>query len=470
MPKLNSFTTQEILEKVILPVSAHHAEAIAYFADPGVWKTEENASNTEQHGWTFWLSNLNTNNPEPLITLDKELKYVELERTLSSVVAFALVYDGSEKAYKKFTQGQAEPILSFESFQEIHHLAKSVAHSPEQYQAVIATLIYSDLGKTPQARANATKFGITANDHDDWIDAVLSQERAVINQVIPGFFTIDTPTKDTIQRVANSMKIHFGHVLHIEGGSKMFDKLLISIQQHKVDSTSLDFAFLIQLCDVAASASQGGISGFRPLNNDTYTGYKMVKASIETLHDSQNPQTALNTYLNARAQALGFDPSNPKEALLTRFACFIRLYEPQKAQQFAQIATQNFSAQDWDLLQAQFDLHTGVNTWSRNPTYLPAVLLNLARFQEIDEPLTKKFERITAGMVFVSRVLEHYAKTADTQSSTPLCFNHLAKTAHENPQAFQADLFDASQIEFDTQNNALLTTNAKKPQLIGANH
>lgn len=459
--RLENYTTDEIFQKVIVPVSKNHAGSLGCFADPNVWITKEATHSKQGSSWTVLLSNLNPNNNEPFLELNEPQKYVELERTLSSIVAFVLFWDGSEQAYKKFITGQPQPVLTFEHFQEIHQLARRVAPDDDHYEAVIALLIYSDLGKTPTAKAHATKVGVNCPDHDDWIDAVLALERVAINQVIPGYFETKTAIKDAIQKAALSMKVHFGHVQHLEGGPAMFAKLARSMQAGHVDAASLDFAFLVQLCDVAAAASHGQIDGFPPLHDNTYTSYCMVRRSLDQI--PQGPAQALEGYAVQRAAALELDLSDPKDFVLVRLCCYIRIFDKDQAQLLKEVALKNLNAEDWKLVQEQFGLATGLNQWQRNPTYLNTVLLNLGRFHDNNEPLVPKYERVTNGLVFLAKLLEHYAAQPNaTHSDVPLCLNGLAGRANEEPKTFTSKGFDPARIEFDEKNYAVLAASSKK--------
>lgn len=82
------------------------------------------------------------------------------------------------------------------------------------------------------------------------------------------------------------------------------------------------------------------------------------------------------------------------------------------------------------LLQEQFDMHKGMNEWRRNPTYVPAVLLNLMRMQDKSESFENKLSRAVQGTACVAGILQHYASDQKRKDSEiPLCFNNLAGEA-----------------------------------------
>lgn len=209
-------------------------------------------------------------------------KYIELERMLSSLVFLNLFYVGGDSAYSKLISVQNEKEkLSRDSFDSIHHLTKRVIKNDATFKAVEAMLVYSDLGKTPKAREKTKDLNINCIDHDDWIEAVLSQENpSDISKVIPSFFELPKENKMLLQKVAGAMKVHLGHVLHLEGGEKMFDKFKAAVSTGDIDKDILEFAFLIQLCDVAASAGQVTNEGSLALTEDAYQGYAIVIAFL----------------------------------------------------------------------------------------------------------------------------------------------------------------------------------------------
>ncbi len=285
IPELKSYSEDEIFNQIILPLTKEYPE-IRWFADPQVSITQEVPGKAEISGWTQQLAKHKDDAGDPYITMQNGAKYIELERTLSSIVFFHLFYDGSQKAYEKFTsvyekgsealqkliQVNKDQALSFESFQEIHKLARKIAKDSAGYQTVVAMLIYSDIGKTPRARNLAKeKLQFKRTNHDDFIEELLSKMPQEITSVLKSYGALQAGQQTVMSHVASAMRIHLGHVLHIEGGHKMFHQFSEACKRGKVSKDVFDLAFLIQYCDVAAAAAQVQCNGLLSLTERIFS-------------------------------------------------------------------------------------------------------------------------------------------------------------------------------------------------------
>lgn len=450
----NHYRLEFIFKNYLVDLVYHYKTEISWFADPHVAVTSEASGGKQSEGWVHQLINHPNLELKHLFKLPAQGKYIELERMLSSIVAFQLILDGSLAAYHAFTLHQSRfKKLLYSSFFKLNELAKKVTTNKNAFDAMMAILIYSDLGKTPKARSKASTIGIQSIDHDDWLEALFLMENHQISQVIPSFFGMNPSTKEWLKKVSRSFKVHLGHVLHLEGGIKMFHKLETALSKGEMSQDTFDFAFLVQMCDVAASQSHGNIEGFAAFIENTFKGYQIVREALEKLINERNSVKALEFCLIERGRLLGLSCDFSFEKVLIRLACMMRLYTKEEGRILKLVAAQ-LNETDRALLEKQFDISSGFNSWNRNPTYIPAVLVNLIRFHDGAEMIEEKLKRALNGALCIAKLLEAYShKPEQVSSEIPLCFNLIAQLAYTNPELFNPDHFDSKRFELDEKNN-----------------
>jgi len=454
LSKLEEYSESEILEKIILPLIRNHQE-ILWFADKDVAATQEAPGQSFRPGWTQALVNNKLINP----ISSNSGKYIELERMLSSIVFFHLFYEGTPKAYETFVSKQKkEEQLSKDAFDELHRLARRVAADEKSYYAVVLMLIVSDLGKTPIVMEAARTRHLSQPDHDDFIENLLSQPKETITAIIPSFAKVPEETQSLITKVASAMKVHLGHVLHLEGGQSLFFKFEEAVKVGKISKEVLDFAFLIQMCDVAAAAAQVNKEGSLSLINNTYLGYRLVGETLKSIQSGKTKKEALQNYLQERGKLVGISAEPPFKRVIIRLCCMLRLYSKEEADDLLTVAAK-LSEESVALLTEQLgveDKECGINCWERNPTYVPAVLLNLAKFQDQTEPRLNKMQRALNGALCVAKLCHQYAKVpTNVASETPLNFNALAGLANANPSLFNPESFKPELFTFENSNVTL---------------
>ncbi len=448
------YTQEQIFNTIILPTFRSYPE-IAWFADPGVYATNEGtADHSTPKSWTRLLI-------EKGLLTPSDKKYIELERMLHSVVCFKMLIEGSNQAYAYWVQAQNDlsTRLTRENFNEIHRLTKKYTDNPETLQAIEASLVYSDLGKTPEAKRRAKDRGITQADHDDFMEALYSASPEIRAAVIPSFEKLPEPIQKHILTLHLAVPLHWGHVLHLEGGQGMFARLVTSQEKYPSSEDLVEQAFLIQLCDVAAQMAHNNLKGSVSLNEPTYLGYHTVLAVIKQLLITRDTKMALLDFADHRAMQLGFVSSMPQSEsfVLARMAAFLRLYSKEEGKHLLRaVFDRRFQSEEWALIQTMFGVDSGVNTWTRNPTYMPAFVLNL--FNASKDP-SEKYQRALNGMLTLAKIANAYQEKRYQLSETPLCFNPLAGQATKNPEWFES--FDASQIIWD--NPQALTIQAPAP-------
>lgn len=441
--------TQDYLFSTIISRIYNSYPEIGWFADDGVAATNEGGSTRNQN--SSWSS---------LLGMGK--KYIELERMLHSVVCFYLLKDGSEEAYNYWVkdQEQIDNRLTKESFVQLHQvLMQYIGIDTEAFKAIEASLVYSDLGKTPEAKKRAKLQGIIKSDHDDFMEAVYSALPEVREKIIPSFEQLSDPIKQHILSLHKIVPLHWGHALHLEGGEQMFAKIQVSR-----DPQAFSFikqAFLIQVCDAAASQAHVNLNGFIAFNQHTYLGYKIVLKAVENLWvdvDSNKTTNALLFLTNQKLKQLGIN-----SLVLARIGAFLRLYKVAEGKLLQAAADDTWGSEDREIVQEMFGLitRTGINSWPRNPTYMPAVLINLFNSDQTLS-LSKKFQRTVQGALILAKICQQYQERGYHHSlENPLCFNKLAGQARNNPEWF-SDKFDVAQIDWRDPENITVTAPQKR--------
>lgn len=460
MPERSDFfDDNEIVKTILIPLFSKYQE-LRWFADEKVWVTQEASTDEEKPGWTQHLVALKLIPPQ-----GKNKKYGELERTLSSIVCLHLIIDGSDKAYNRLiSQQNKKEVLHQETFNKLHQFAKSLINSTSTLSAVESLLVYSDLGKTPNGAIQAKKIlKHVPTDHDDFADAVLNNHNPEL--IVPSFGRLHKDTQKIIKSVAKSLRIHLGHFLHLEGGVAMFDRLMLNLDV--LSTQVINIAFLVQICDVAASRGHLSNKGSLALTEKTYAAYDQVYNSLITLTKNRNPKMLLISYINMRAQNIGLNEvSNVKlKQLLTRIACMLRLYNENDGS-FILAEFINLSQEYKNLLLDQFSMFvSGINVWKRNPTYIPAVIINLFDTYNQNERQAA-IKAAIAGLVCIAQCTKLYAANNEFKlSETPLCFNTMATLAKTNPNYFNPDSFSPSAFSLDGRQNLVLSQPSSKDKL-----
>lgn len=442
---ISAYSQDYLFKKVIMPTFKSYPE-IAWFADDNVAATNEGTINSSFQSWTALLVT------ERLLE-NKNKKYIELERMLHSLVCLYLLKEGSESAYLYWKQGQKTSPLTKESFDKLHKLTHEYTNTDDAYKAIEASLVYSDLGKTPEAKKHASEQRIIKSDHDDFMEAIYSAPAEIRAKVIPSFEYLSKGVQQHILDLHLAVPLHWGHALHLEGGKTMFSRLVTGNafpSAHHVKQ-----AFIIQVCDVAASQAHVNPQGSVAFNELTWLGYKTVLEVVESLLEHRNTEQALLELTNKRAEQLKISTieSPEKSLILARAGSFLRLYTPIEGVLLQKAASAVWKPEDWKIIQEVFGLDSGINHWTRNPTYLTTVMLNL--FNTPSQTVEQKYQKALAGMLVLAKIATAYQNRGHHRSEEPLCFNNLAAQAREHPEYFTKE-FEISQINWSDPRNIVI--------------
>lgn len=368
-------------------------------------------------------------------------KFIEFDRTIMTLHCLGLILDGSEQAYQEFTKAQPEDVkLSRKSFNKLHVQGASLLRSMPQMseleviQAMEASLVLGDIGKSERAREIFKLYGAKAPDHDDFHEEVM-QILQKHPEHCPTFNRLSPSGKQLLSETANLA--HYGHITHIEGGPNMFSKL----KQSNLPSSSpvaLSFDFFVHTCDVAGALGHVNNQSSLVYTESSHLAMQGVFESCKVLETPYKTEIdAYNAYLAIRASWLGLNADNRTDRALTRMGAMLRLFTPQEGVVLKE-AVSKLPSDVLTKIIEQLDIREGEEL-TRTPTYMPAVLINLANNPTLGSSKEERISQaVILGLPFIARVLEthkEYLASLEADSAIPLNFNKAAGVAKTNPSA-----------------------------------
>ncbi|KAF3362561.1 hypothetical protein PHSC3_000799 [Chlamydiales bacterium STE3] len=368
-------------------------------------------------------------------------KFVEFDRTIMTLRCLQLVLDGSEKAYQEFTESQPKNVrLSRESFDQLH--SQGIYLTKAQYegiseleiiQAMEASLVLGDIGKSEKAREIFKLYGASAPDHDDFHEEVMHiLERHP--HLCPTFNRLVPPAKKLLIQTANLA--HYGHVTHLEGGPSMFSKLKQSVLSSK-SPFALDFDLFVHKCDVAGALGHVNNHSSLVYTELTHRAMQAVGQACHVLtHFEKTEMDAYNAYLAIRANWLGLDANDRAERVLTRIGAMLRLFNSDEGL-FLKNSLLKLDSDQRAQIIAQLETNEGEEL-ERTPTYMPAVLVNLSNNPLLGVSREERIaQTIAIGLPFLAKVLakhRHSLAVKKADPHIPLNFNKVAFAAKEDPK------------------------------------
>src|SRR5204862_450289 len=138
--------------------------------------------------------------------------------------------------------------------------------------------------------------------------------------------------------------------------------------------------------------------------------------TLKVIQSMGTSRDALQFYLKARGELLNINPNIPFNRVLIRIAAMLRIYSKEDAKILFKLG-EGLPENAKNRLVEQFGIEAGkeqgINAWRRNPTYVPAVFINLARFNDKDEAQDLKIQRALEGVVCVAEILEKYGQVKE---------------------------------------------------------
>jgi hypothetical protein len=145
-----------------------------------------------------------------------------------------------------------------------------------------------------------------------------------------------------------------------------------------------------------------------------------------------------------RGELLGLNPKDEVETILIRLGCMLRFYD----KEMGNLLKQNFTElqlEEKEMILHQFDLNKGFNLWERNPTYMPAVLVNAFNFNKDNMQISKE-ERVKNALkvaTCIANITNYFSNKILPGSSisvekadNPVSFNQLAGEAAKDLYKF----------------------------------
>lgn len=382
----------------------------------------------KQYEQIDWIDTSNESN-ERLSTLStNEYKiHHQQQRIFARLHFLFLLKLGDKSAYHQFTNGQKEPRLTFEHFIELSSFVKKLSDA-EYQQLWVATLTF----RSPEAITRAKK----ALGEEPPFDGVEFLAKVMIKapEIYPGVDELMQRDQTAQKGFATLFDTgHFRHMMYVEGGFNMFDKLLVKIQKNEFKQKELDLWFTYWLIDVTGFRAQTNQLGSDYLNDNTYKAVITLKSHLDQLLiNIQYP--ILKQYLMDRAKWLNvienIETIETSELVLGRIAAMQRLFTPEEKTGLKN----GLLRLEEKLGKENFDtLISTLNPLQKNseptPTYGPLLLANLRAESNFEEA-------IFIGLPIYAKVLELYRQLRSDNKidqSMPLSLNGLASA--DNIQA-----------------------------------
>lgn len=436
---------KQIAETIYDTFVTKYTEAFSYLFSGAVQTSPEIGSGQQTaHSFCGTYRQLN---PKKFPHDGKE--YREVERTSASLfwaMAFSQEAYSADEIYALITDKQAgtDDILTRASFNKILARFDAIKAVANHYQALQAMLIFSDVGKSPLAKDKARAFGLHApEDHDDFMGALLAENKDDIAKVLPSIKNIDAAVLLIMKNISSSMRVHQGHVKHLEGGAiQLLSTFVEMCTKNNVTQQALDIAFAIQLCDVAASSAQND-----PLSccmtESSFQAYLDVYQLLDDIRKGSNLEDAYDTYYKQIAEKFEMVPQTPSQYVAIRVGALTRATSGDEIADF-DCALQNLDHDDMNAVIEMMKPGGTYDSLPRNPSFFNGLLLNAKTKHGTADAVIK-------GLLYQVRVLEHI-----TQQPIPadkvLCFQPLAAKS-ANDSTFYSQPFDPNTIELDDRFN-----------------
>ncbi len=202
------------------------------------------------------------------------------------------------------------------------------------------------------------------------------------------------------------------------------------------DPSALSFALFIHTCDVAGALGHINSESSLVYTQETHNAMQAMVDAVRLLNDpSKTPKDAYYTYIATRASWLGLDVNDPSDRVLTRIGSMLRLFTPRDGL-ILKKAMDRFDERTRHKIRVGFDEHN-----LATPTYMPAVLVNLANHPSLGHTKEERLSRtIYLGLPFLAKVLEEHQKLINEgkfDPNVPLNFNRVAGAVKDNPYALR---------------------------------
>ncbi|MEM1243535.1 MAG: hypothetical protein AAGG80_01805 [Pseudomonadota bacterium] len=282
---LTYFTPEHLYHGVVLELFKDFPE-ITWLGDTEVLTSLGAYDDSNKPGWSDRLANSNHIKPHP-----RKRKYVELEKVLSAIILFTIIYDGRFEAYELFIKPQKElthiALLEYKEFKRLSNLTRRITKDQfAKKQAVRAALIYYGLCRTQPVRDKALSHGIEIFEPDYLLEAIMQQTDEVIIDILPGYDTLLTTTQVLIKKITQISAMPFERIYYMQGNADLFAAFFDGLKSGELDMETIHFGFLIQMCRLAAKKAYISNLGSHTLQQGNFNIYwKILKLIEEVTYD-----------------------------------------------------------------------------------------------------------------------------------------------------------------------------------------
>ncbi len=444
----NLIKRNEFLDKL----AANYKVELNYYTHPGVVITAHQVGALAQQSWSELLI------AKGVIPATRGVqKYIELERTLSSLYCLQLCLDEN---YEDFVAAQPEhDKLSRANFTKLCQMTQAAAADEDAKAAIFNLILKSDLGKSPAVRELAKNAGIDARlDTDELMVEILKLSPLEIAKILPSYVELSQPAKEMLVKAYPMMMTCYGHLYFLEAGQKTLENMvagLLTITNVAERKKLLQLVSAAQLFDAIGAQGQLNMDGSVTCTDNFFRGYVAVLETFQYLEeDLRDPnkhspiEHNFADYVEERAEWLNlydyaFETRADYEVVL-RLACTLRIFDWMIADKL-KIAYYALKPAYRELLTAQLSLDKtkGINTFNHSPHYVASSAQNISRalFEQgnVDAALSKALHAEVCFAMFVKELIDNHATDAN-HPNYPLSFAKLAGMGYDNPETLDVTL------------------------------
>ncbi len=217
--------------------------------------------------------------------------------------------------------------------------------------------------------------------------------------------------------------------------------MFLKLKQSGIATSSpiaLSFDIFVHICDVAGALGHVNHQSSLVYTEHSFLAMEVVIESCKVLAiPHKTEMDAYNTYLAIRANWLGLNVQDRTDRVLTRVGAMLRLFTSKDGTILKQAVSKLSPAIQAQIIE-QLDIREGEEL-ERTPTYIPAVLVNLANNPQLGFSKEERISQaVILGLPFIARVLETHKQhllCSEENSTIPLNFNKAAGIAKTAPHA-----------------------------------
>ncbi len=398
---------------------------------------------SQEFSQILWLEKTENRSPDHVPGVDSYPLEQEVIRLLNRLHNLALLRDGSEASYQRFTKPQrnthySSPVLGRQEFNVLARWFSHRALTEERYLALRTAIIVSAVARTTFARERAQQVwnsegrGKLPQDGMEFLWATATYKPSIY----PLLETVSSG-QEAFLRAAFLPDSHFRHMLYAEGSRTMYYRLINAIDSPPTQAWSRDtfnFWFMTWLIDMSGFWVNPAIPEGSYYLNQSEAQFAIMQWHLltKTLFNPSKWQTRATTakellrnYLSYRAKILALDDI-PRDDILVYggLAALMRIQTPKEASDLHQAYSRLSMEKKQALRQIYTDKLVGYPT--KTPTYLPAVFNNL---YDAGGSFQHSFEMFIDIYIQSMKLIKEKYKTGELMSDKPVSFKSLANMA-----------------------------------------